>query len=143
MLFRSAALRRLGEKNVIETARARLVLGQALVLSGDSAAGQIECELAAEQLGSLLATRQAASAWREVAEMAAQLGRPDQALDAFRRLADSVGAKAVPSALADGQLLTTTAGDILQDEELPPGPGALAHAELPEDRTDGHTRPPA
>jgi len=141
--FAEAALRRLGEKNVIETARARLVLGQALVLSGDSAAGQIECELAAERLGSLLATRQAASAWREVAEMAAQLGRPDQALDAFRRLADSVGAKAVPSALVDGQLLTTTTGPIGAAEELPAGPSALAHAELPEDRPDGHTRPPA
>jgi transcriptional regulator with XRE-family HTH domain len=106
--FARSALRRLGEKNVIETARARLVLGQALVLSGDSASGQAECELAAGQLGGMLATRQAASAWREVAEMAVQLGNMEQALEAFRRLADSVGAKAVPSPLADARIVTTS-----------------------------------
>jgi transcriptional regulator with XRE-family HTH domain len=105
--FAKSALRRLGEKDVIETARARLVLGQALVLSGDSDAGWAECELAAHQLTGLHAPRQAASAWREVAEMAAQMGRLDRALDAFRRLADAVGARAVPSALSAGRLLTT------------------------------------
>jgi transcriptional regulator with XRE-family HTH domain len=115
--FAEGALRRLGEKDVIETARARLVLGQALVLAGDSASGQVECELAAQQLSSLLATRQAASAWREVAEMAVQLGRNEQALDAFRRLADSVGAKAVPSALADG-ILTTTTDDVVVPDDV-------------------------
>jgi hypothetical protein len=35
------------------------------------------------------------------------MGRLDRALDAFRRLADAVGARAVPSALSAGRLLTT------------------------------------
>ena len=106
--FAKSALRRLGEKSVLETARARLVFGQALVLSGDSAAGWAECERAAQQLCGLGATRQAASAWREVAEMAAQMGRMDQALDAFRRLGDSVGARSVPSPLSAARLLVAS-----------------------------------
>ncbi len=89
-----AALARLGDNPRLEGARARLLLGHAQLEGGDTEAAVRSYARAASELGSSGALRQAASAWRELAEALAGLGRTDEALDAYRRASDAAGVAA-------------------------------------------------
>jgi tetratricopeptide (TPR) repeat protein len=89
-------LERLGEKPRLERAETRLVLGHALLESGDATAAVACYSAAAVELRGAGAQRQAASAWRELAESLIQLGRADEALDAYREAADAAGVTKAP-----------------------------------------------
>jgi len=90
------ALSRLRGHDSAEQGRARLVLGQALLLKGMTDDGLRECRRAADHLRALGATRQAIGVWREIADTLVALGRADEALAAYQGLADCAGALRVP-----------------------------------------------
>ncbi|MFF5011945.1 helix-turn-helix domain-containing protein [Streptomyces sp. NPDC001165] len=94
------AMGRLETRKAVEAGRARWVLGLAMVSDGRTAAGIEECRTAAEELQSLGAQLEAAQAWREVAELQARHIGADQALEAYRRMADCVRVKP-PTRLPD------------------------------------------
>ncbi len=86
----------------MQAARARLTLGQARLMGGDNEGALQMFEVAADDLREIGADRQAAAAWRELAEVLVKLGRADAALDAYRHAADAAGvsvplAKPAPS----------------------------------------------
>lgn len=80
----------------IEGARARLVLGDAHIVSGDVDAGTANYQKAAEELRLSGASRQAASAWRELAERLAQVGQWEEAVTAYRAMGDASGVATPP-----------------------------------------------
>jgi tetratricopeptide (TPR) repeat protein len=96
------ALDRLGPHPRLERAQALLVLGQARLEEGDHDAAVVSYELAAADLQKAGAARQAATAWRELAEALARLDRPDDALQAYRRAADSAGVSRAPKRTGAG-----------------------------------------
>jgi transcriptional regulator with XRE-family HTH domain len=69
-----SSLARLGDHDRLEAARARLALARALVLSDETAAAVHEATVAAADLESHHLTRQAAAAWRDLADLYARLG---------------------------------------------------------------------
>ncbi|HSS68656.1 MAG TPA: helix-turn-helix domain-containing protein [Nocardioidaceae bacterium] len=91
-----AAIDRLGPHPRLERAQALVVVGAARLDEGDDNGAIASYELAAADLKNAGADRQAASVWRELAEALAKLGRPDEALQAYRRAADSAGVSRVP-----------------------------------------------
>ena len=91
-----AAIDRLGAHPRLERAQALVVVGQARLDEGDDDGAIASYELAAADLKNAGADRQAAAVWRELAEALAQLDRPDEALQAYRRAADSAGVSRVP-----------------------------------------------
>jgi tetratricopeptide (TPR) repeat protein len=94
----ATAIDRLGAHPRIERAHALLVMGQARLDQGDNDGAVASYELAAADLRNAQADRQAASAWRQLAEALAQLGRSDEAIEAYRRAADSAGVSRAPDA---------------------------------------------
>ena len=94
------AMGRLESHLAVETGRARMVLGLAMVSDGRATAGIEECRTAAGELQSLDARLEAAQAWREVAELEARYGQAERALEAYRRMADCTQVKA-PTRLPD------------------------------------------
>jgi tetratricopeptide (TPR) repeat protein len=97
------ALDRLGAHPRLERAQALLVIGQARLDLGDDSGAVTAYELAATDLRNAGADRQAASAWRELAEALVRLGQPDDALDAYRRAADSAGVSLRPDSATSSQ----------------------------------------
>jgi tetratricopeptide (TPR) repeat protein len=91
-----ASLSRLGDNPRVEAARARLVLGHAKLEGGDLFGALESYSQAATELRSSGARRQAASAWREIAESLVSLGRTEEALDAYREAADAAGVSRAP-----------------------------------------------
>lgn len=87
----TSALTRLSDAQHLERARALTTLGAALVASGESAAGVVELELAAEALAGHQAPRQAAAVWRQLSETFRSLGEPIRALEAADRAMDGAG----------------------------------------------------
>jgi tetratricopeptide (TPR) repeat protein len=79
------SLSALGDRPRLEAARARLLLGRVLRSLSDEEGCLAQCALAAGQLEAMGATRQAASAWRELGDLYRGLRRPDDALDAYDR----------------------------------------------------------
>lgn len=100
MSLAEASLTRLGESPRLETARARLIVGHAKLDCGDVTGAHQAYALAASELRHAGARRQAASAWRELAESLARLGLADEALDAYREAADAAGVSKAPAAKA-------------------------------------------
>lgn len=92
------ALYRLGPEPRLEAARARLVLGHAQATRGDEAAALMAYARATTDLAAMGASRQAATGWRELAEVFSRLGRLEQALDAYRQAATAAGI-AAPTAM--------------------------------------------
>lgn len=85
------SLEHLGANQRLEAARARLLLGRANAVLEDSEAALTAYQRAAEDLGAIGASRQAAASWRELAEVFSDMGREGEALDAYRRAADASG----------------------------------------------------
>lgn len=88
------ALNRLGPQPRLEAARARLVLGHARFSRGEVDAALVDYARAANDLGTMGASRQAAAAWRELAEVFSSVGRKPEALDAYRRATDAANVAA-------------------------------------------------
>jgi tetratricopeptide (TPR) repeat protein len=68
------SLDRLGDRDRLESARARLALASGLLALDEVAAAVEEMELAAAGLEHVTASRQAASVWRDLADLQARLG---------------------------------------------------------------------
>lgn len=86
----TAALRDLDDQPRMEAARARLVLARVLRAEGDVDQSAREGALAASMLEAMGASRRAAAAWRELGDLYRDLGRPDEALEAFDRALQSM-----------------------------------------------------
>ena len=97
LLLAEAALGRLNGGAHLQEARARLTLGQAKLLIGDHADALKVFTAAAHDLRALGADRQAAAAWRELAELLSALGMTDEALDAYRQATDAAGVNLPPA----------------------------------------------
>jgi tetratricopeptide (TPR) repeat protein len=95
------SLASLGELPRIEAARARLVLGRVLREQGDIDGCLVQCSTAAGMLDEMGANRQAASAWRDLADLYRDLGYADKAMDAFDR---ALSAVRVPQRTTVGRL---------------------------------------
>ncbi len=106
-----AALRDMDDQPRMEAARARLVLARVLRAEGDVDQSAREGSLAASMLEAMGASRRAAAAWRELGDLYRDLGRTDEALEAFdralqsMRIMHSVGAGVVLDAPADDREL--------------------------------------
>jgi tetratricopeptide (TPR) repeat protein len=77
------ALREFGDQPRAGAADARLTLARVLRAQGDTEQSIREAALAASMLESMGASRIAAAAWRELADLYRDLGRTDEALDAY------------------------------------------------------------
>lgn len=77
----------------IEAARTLMVLAAANTAVEDKAGARKATRRAAEMLEQAGATRQAASAWSELAEMFVALGQTTEAIEAFRKATGLLGAK--------------------------------------------------
>lgn len=80
-----SSLRSLGDQPRIESARAQLLLSRILREQGDIESCLQHCAVAATMLQSMGASRQAASAWRELGDLYRDLGRTEEALSAYDR----------------------------------------------------------
>lgn len=78
-----ASLSALGDQRRAGAALARLTLARVLRAEGDVDRSVQEAALAASMLESMGASRVAAAAWRELADVYRDLGRADNALDAY------------------------------------------------------------
>jgi tetratricopeptide (TPR) repeat protein len=96
-----AAIDRLGFHPRLERAQALMVVGKARLTEGDTDGAIASYRLAADDLRIAGADRQAASAWRELAEALAGLDRTDEALEAYRLAADSAGVSRAPEATSE------------------------------------------
>ena len=97
IVLASSVSDRLGQDGPrIEGARAQLLIGDAHVVSGNIEAATESYTRAASALRATGAQRQAASAWRELAENLARLGRSQEALDAYRAASDAAGIAKAP-----------------------------------------------
>jgi tetratricopeptide (TPR) repeat protein len=74
-------------------AQPRLLSGLALTLSGRPEEGIALVTRAADLMDTLGSGKDAALAWRELAEALIQIGRSEQAIDALRKAADFAGAR--------------------------------------------------
>jgi transcriptional regulator with XRE-family HTH domain len=118
------ALSRLRGTDSPEHGRARLVLGQAMLLKGLRDDGLRECRRAADHLRAVGATRQAIGVWREVADTLVSLGQTEEALAAYQSLADCAGAARMPQpqpATAESRHRRPESSDArpLSDQEAP------------------------
>jgi tetratricopeptide (TPR) repeat protein len=86
-----ASIERLGDGPRLQGARARLTLGQAKLIGGDQNGALATFATAAKDLRAIGADRQAAEAWRELAEILIRLGRAEDAFEAYRAAADAAG----------------------------------------------------
>jgi tetratricopeptide (TPR) repeat protein len=75
----------LGDQPRLESADARLMLGRVLRSQGDPSGCVEQCRSAAATLDSVGATRQAAAVWRELGDIYRDLGRAEEAMDAYDR----------------------------------------------------------
>lgn len=91
------ALERLGDKDRLESARARLALARAFLAQGEHAIAVAEMTAAAAALEGLSAGRQAASAWRELADLFAAVGDVEASRVALSVALDLVGVRGAPS----------------------------------------------
>lgn len=84
------ALRELGDQQRVGSADARLTLARILRAQGELDQSISEAALAASALESMGASRVAAAAWRELADLYRDLGRTNEALDAYDNALRSV-----------------------------------------------------
>jgi tetratricopeptide (TPR) repeat protein len=80
----------------LEYARVLAVLAAALLASGDEVEAEAAYRKAANALDEVGATRAAAQVWRELADVLHRMGRLEEAIGVFGRVATALGAPAVP-----------------------------------------------
>jgi transcriptional regulator with XRE-family HTH domain len=102
LTYADLSLDRLAGRDVLETARIRVVRAYVLAALGETADSMQTCRDAMEMLRNENKSRQHMTTWREAAELMFQLGEAYEAIDAYRSLADCGGAPEptwVPSGL--------------------------------------------
>lgn len=92
----AASLEKLGDDQALERAHSLLLLGAASVALGEEAVGVGLLEEAAEALRASEASRYAAGAWRQLAEVYRHLGDQARTLEALQHALDLVGLAASP-----------------------------------------------
>ncbi|MGV8965287.1 MAG: helix-turn-helix domain-containing protein [Cellulomonas sp.] len=98
--FVRRAIERLGEKPRLDTCRAHLVLGDALLARGDEVGAAGEYRWAADMLGMMAASRQSAAAWRELGDRFLAQGDVAGAARSFDRALREAGLRpTVPAAI--------------------------------------------
>ena len=98
------SLDELGPEAALERARAATALAAALAADGARERAAELFTTAAETLGQMKTSRQAARAWVELGEMLVQAGDPTAAVDAFRKATAAMNLGAAPSKPAGGEL---------------------------------------
>ena len=94
------AIERLGEKPRLDTCRAQLVLGDALLARDDERGAADAYQWAADMLGMMAASRQSAAAWRELGDRYLARGDIAGAARAFDRALREAGLRpTVPAAI--------------------------------------------
>lgn len=94
--YATSALRRLGDEPRLQTAHAKLVIARARLVRGDETGAIAEYGEAAATLTKLRVGRQAAVAWRELADTFTALGRYKEAATAYQNALREVGVNAAP-----------------------------------------------
>ncbi|PRY37514.1 helix-turn-helix domain-containing protein [Umezawaea tangerina] len=107
VLHAERALEVLGTEHRLESARAHLVLAAAHLRRGDRERAQAACERAALLLEASEATRQAAFAWSELAEVLEENGESERAVRAYRESMRLMGHR---SRLTGGAHRSSTTG---------------------------------
>jgi transcriptional regulator with XRE-family HTH domain len=87
------AIARCNDSAAVELENAIVVSALALIMAGEIDGGAAAIAAAADRMEAMGSHREAGQAWRELAEALLQQGRPEQAIAAFRRAADCVGAR--------------------------------------------------
>lgn len=105
------ALVGLGDQPRIETANAKLLLAQVLHGLGRVDESVEQAEVASSMLVSMGASRAAASGWRQLADLYREIGRTDDALDAYDRALRAV--RVVPAASV-GLVVETQDGNVVE-----------------------------
>jgi tetratricopeptide (TPR) repeat protein len=95
VLHASRALAVLGPEHRLESARAYLVLAAACLQQGDREGAQTACERGALLLEASEASRQAAFAWSELAEILEESGESERAVWAYRQSMRLMGHRSV------------------------------------------------
>ena len=94
------AIARLGDKPRLDTCRAHLVLGDALLARGDDHGAADEYRWAADTIGMMAASRQSAAAWRELGDRYLAQGDVAGAARSFDRALREAGLRpTVPAAI--------------------------------------------
>ena len=89
--FARSAVARTADGPTLEAAKARLALADVLAAMGDTEAALSTYRDAAQDFEASSAARYAATAWRRVAQLLVDLGRHEEANEAYARLADASG----------------------------------------------------
>jgi tetratricopeptide (TPR) repeat protein len=100
MEYADRSIERLTGRDVLETARVQVVRAYILAALGEKTESLQTCREAMRVLRDDTKSRQHMTTWREAAELMFELAEPDEAIDAYRSLADCAGAPAptwVPS----------------------------------------------
>lgn len=92
LAYADRSIARLAGRDVLEAARVRVVRGYALAAAGRAQEGLATCREAMRMLRERGRYRQHMTTWREAAELLVRLGAPEEALDAYRALADCASA---------------------------------------------------
>lgn len=85
------AIKRLGDSQPLETARARAALAEAKLATGDTPGGNADLLAAGEALATAGAHRQAAALWRRIGDLRLRGGDAEQAADAYRQALSAAG----------------------------------------------------
>jgi hypothetical protein len=83
-----------------------MVYAQALVAAGDIAGGTDQLRRSYEQIEAIKPPRPRAQLWREVADVLDAVGQRDEALRAYRNMADCLGLAAAPAVPVTAQVAT-------------------------------------
>jgi tetratricopeptide (TPR) repeat protein len=96
MALADAALERLGDTPRLETAFSTLVRARAVLALGEHDEAVAAYRTAAQTLGGLRLSRDAANAWRELADSFTRLGMLEDAAMAYQQALTDAGVRAVP-----------------------------------------------
>ena len=105
------ALGGLGDEPRLETAHAKLILARVLHEQGKVDESAREAQVAASMLATMGASRSAAAGWRQLADLYREIGRTDDALDAYDRALRAV--RVVPAASV-GLVVETQDGNVVE-----------------------------
>jgi tetratricopeptide (TPR) repeat protein len=87
-----SAIARLADNDVLEQARVQVVRAYAIAAAGDVPQARQACRAAMRVLRDQARSRQQMGTWREAAELLVRVGETDEAIEAYRALADCGGA---------------------------------------------------
>ena len=90
--YADRSIERITDRDILESARVRVVRAYVLAALGDTEQSLRSCRQAMQTLRGHRRWRQYMATWREAAELLVRLGRKDEAIDAYRALADCGGA---------------------------------------------------